>query len=562
MGCTLCLFSSVQRLLLVTLSVAGISGLTFAQEAPRAPAGVGGLSGGGSLTLQVDDCISPAEREHAERAVRQYLERKAARAKASNLPPPLFTFWPMGGRLFHDLFTMNYVDLGPGTSILDWDCTNHSYDTHKGNDTDLMSFGEQAIGVPVFAALDGVVISTHDGEPDMNTSCAGLGNSAIIDHGNGRIAYYWHFKTLSVAISAGQTVKAGQQIGLTGSSGCSTGPHLHYEIVDSGIVTEPYTGTCNPGASQWTDQTPIRRDLYIRDFGITHLNMHLEPWLPFALPRSAQIELSDTISYYWVRMHNVPAFSSWQWHFIRPNGTIAFIDSGIFNISVLFRSGWWFFDWNIADMHTIPGTWTGRFWVNGTLMLEAPIEVVATRDPNFNRPPNPISVALDPSAPTTDDVIQCRVMSSLFMDDLDWDIVRYQYTWMINGSVVRNVTTAGKSDAIPRQLAQTCDLVEVVVTASDGKESAAPVLVSVIVGAPGDTDDNNNGIPDSCEISCVGDFIGAGGLPDGQVNVTDLLALLAAWGPCAAPCPPDINTDGNVNVTDLLALLGAWGACP
>ena len=84
----------------------------------------------------------------------------------------------------------------------------------------------------------------------------------------------------------------------------------------------------------------------------------------------------------------------------------------------------------------------------------------------------------------------------------------------------------------------------------------------LIVGAPGDTDDNNNGIPDSCEISCVGDFIGAGGLPDGQVNVTDLLALLAAWGPCAAPCPPDINTDGNVNVTDLLTLLAAWGACP
>ena len=49
---------------------------------------------------------------------------------------------------------------------------------------------------------------------------------------------------------------------------------------------------------------------------------------------------------------------------------------------------------------------------------------------------------------------------------------------------------------------------------------------------------------------------------DGLINVTDLLALLAAWGPCSAPCPPDINNDGNVNVTDLLALLGAWGLCP
>ena len=56
---------------------------------------------------------------------------------------------------------------------------------------------------------------------------------------------------------------------------------------------------------------------------------------------------------------------------------------------------------------------------------------------------------------------------------------------------------------------------------------------------------------------CVGDTNA-----DSQVNVTDLLALLAAWGLCPAFCPPDINSDGTVNVTDLLALLAAWGPCP
>ena len=49
---------------------------------------------------------------------------------------------------------------------------------------------------------------------------------------------------------------------------------------------------------------------------------------------------------------------------------------------------------------------------------------------------------------------------------------------------------------------------------------------------------------------------------DGNVNVTDLLALLANWGACPSPCPGDVNKDGQVNVTDLLALLAAWGACP
>ena len=100
-------------------------------------------------------------------------------------------------------------------------------------------------------------------------------------------------------------------------------------------------------------------------------------------------------------------------------------------------------------------------------------------------------------------------------------------------------------------------------------------------------DFNTNGIPDECEPDCNGngfpDFIdiafgfsldlNLNTIPDececladtdgsGLVNVTDLLALLAAWGACAAPCPPDIDLDGSVNVTDLLALLAAWGACP
>ncbi|MCH7545520.1 MAG: choice-of-anchor J domain-containing protein [Planctomycetes bacterium] len=71
-------------------------------------------------------------------------------------------------------------------------------------------------------------------------------------------------------------------------------------------------------------------------------------------------------------------------------------------------------------------------------------------------------------------------------------------------------------------------------------------------------DTNDNGIPDTCEFPpCPADFNS-----DTNVNVTDLLALLAAWGTCLPPCPPDINSDGFVNVTDLLALLGAWGSCP
>lgn len=49
---------------------------------------------------------------------------------------------------------------------------------------------------------------------------------------------------------------------------------------------------------------------------------------------------------------------------------------------------------------------------------------------------------------------------------------------------------------------------------------------------------------------------------DGAVGITDFLALLAGWGPCAPGCPGDLDGDGDVGIIDFLALLAAWGPCP
>lgn len=58
------------------------------------------------------------------------------------------------------------------------------------------------------------------------------------------------------------------------------------------------------------------------------------------------------------------------------------------------------------------------------------------------------------------------------------------------------------------------------------------------------------------EAQCPADITG-----DGVVDVSDLLALLGAWGPCAGNCAEDLNGDGIVDVSDLLLLLGEWGTC-
>ena len=48
---------------------------------------------------------------------------------------------------------------------------------------------------------------------------------------------------------------------------------------------------------------------------------------------------------------------------------------------------------------------------------------------------------------------------------------------------------------------------------------------------------------------------------DGFVDVTDLLAIIAAWGPCSGTCDADIDNSGAVDVADLLTLIGDWGPC-
>ena len=71
----------------------------------------------------------------------------------------------------------------------------------------------------------------------------GYGNCVIINHGNGYVTLYAHLATISV--KNGKSVTQGQQIGTVGSTGLSTGAHLHYEVWLSGSRIDPeqfYTG--------------------------------------------------------------------------------------------------------------------------------------------------------------------------------------------------------------------------------------------------------------------------------------------------------------------------------
>ena len=96
--------------------------------------------------------------------------------------------------------------------------------------------------VPVYSAADGVIVSAG--------WMSGYGNYIEIDHGNGYYTAYGHLDSFNV--SPGQTVSRGQQIAISGNTGNSTGPHLHFEVYIGGLGLE-----CRVDPLQYTSHPAI-----------------------------------------------------------------------------------------------------------------------------------------------------------------------------------------------------------------------------------------------------------------------------------------------------------------
>lgn len=103
--------------------------------------------------------------------------------------------------------------------------------------------GGGIMGATVVAADKGTVFAvnnscTHNWGKDGSCGCGGgYGNYVMIDHGNGKVTIYGHLT--NAIVSVGQSVSKGQTIGYVGSTGNSTGPHLHFECRLNGVKYNP-----------------------------------------------------------------------------------------------------------------------------------------------------------------------------------------------------------------------------------------------------------------------------------------------------------------------------------
>ena len=92
-------------------------------------------------------------------------------------------------------------------------------------------------GVDMNAAQGDPIRAVAAGKVILAGVKGGFGNTIMIDHGGGMVTLYAHQSQLGASV--GDNVKAGQTIGFIGSTGLSTGPHLHFEVRINGVAKNP-----------------------------------------------------------------------------------------------------------------------------------------------------------------------------------------------------------------------------------------------------------------------------------------------------------------------------------
>ncbi len=228
--------------------------------------------------------------EGAEVVARQQAHANAQRLRTQGIlvtptitpTQPVTFIWPVRQAAGYNDFGFYAVtqlvdnDVNSPDFIIDYACGDRTWDitgyNHGGTDIVAWPFPWNKMeenAMEVIAAADGVIISKFDGDTN-DQSCNFLqdltfGNYIAIAHADGSVSWYAHLKYGNMTPKiAGDSVVAGEYLGIVGSSGVSSGPHLHFEVRASSALLaprlDPFAGTCNllnpDTGSLWQEQPP------------------------------------------------------------------------------------------------------------------------------------------------------------------------------------------------------------------------------------------------------------------------------------------------------------------
>lgn len=242
--------------------------------------------GGGAYDLNTEhtECLSDEQRLIIRQQLNDNISLLRSEGKIKNTNSvngnnpnhPLF-IWPVvksATAPYNNVWGIsNHVDHNPNypNALQDWNCGSRTYDTsagynHKGIDIFTWPFSlyqmdnNQAVAV---AAADGIIVLKSNGYFDRSCSFnSNTWNAVYIQHADGSESWYGHLKNGSLTTkSVGDFIASGEYVGIVGSSGNSTGPHLHFEVYNNtGDLVDTYTGPCNAWSTStdtwWQNQKP------------------------------------------------------------------------------------------------------------------------------------------------------------------------------------------------------------------------------------------------------------------------------------------------------------------
>jgi hypothetical protein len=330
-------------------------------------------------------CITPAEYAILERQCADNLLRLGFKSSPLAGSNTLATslHWPV--KLANGLpdcgyyFIGAYVDQDKTTnSVKDFNCGTKTYDGHQGTDISAWPYAFYKMDnnqVEVVAAAAGIIIQKADGNFDRNCNSNALtANSIIIQHADGSYALYWHLKKNSVTAKAvGQSVVAGEYLGIVGSSGSSSGPHLHFELWtgnNSSTYKDPYAGPCNLlNANSWWEAQRPHIDPAILKVSANTTDMVL-PGCPnteipneshgFTVPYQGA-GLAPGYAKFYIFLRDAAAGTSADLRILNPNGST--FNSWVQNLTTIYNASYYGYS---RLLPTIPGIYTFQATYNGT----------------------------------------------------------------------------------------------------------------------------------------------------------------------------------------------------
>ena len=240
---------------------------------------------------------------------------------------------PIQCKLDQDCFILLYSDRDPSPKALDFSCGRQTYDGHKGTDFAISDEKIMIKGVAVEAVAPGKVLRTRDGIPDRrvknqadrdavkNIEC---GNGMVIDHGNGWKTQYCHLRNGSIVVKPGTVVKAGTQLGMVGTSGLASFPHVHLSVRYQGEIVDPFVGAnaksgCNTARNSiWQQPLSYKPTGIIRSGFATIAPTMDDLWsgkfYETVLPENS------TALIFWVQIYGVLAGDKEHYQLFAPNG--------------------------------------------------------------------------------------------------------------------------------------------------------------------------------------------------------------------------------------------------